>query len=238
MTVFIGYDTRFYDAYIAAKTSILQNSLMCNFKIRPIHLDKLRAMGLYDRPTSLINNQLYDEISQAPMATQFAISRFLCKQICTTKYALFIDCDMIVTTDIVDIFNDADLSKPVNVVKHLHYMSDCVKMDGQAQSYYVRKNWSSVMLIDCEHPANDLLTRDLINTAPGRELHAFCWLKLEDIGALPQKWNYLVGHTTPLPYGAMPSIIHYTDGIPRLDGYHDCEYADLWWRYYYEAMEC
>jgi hypothetical protein len=28
-------------------------------------------------------------------------------------------------------------------------------MDGQAQTRYARKNWSSVMVFNCDHPANE-----------------------------------------------------------------------------------
>ena len=85
-------------------------------------------------------------------------------------------------------------------------------MDGQIQTYYARKNWSSVILWNCSHPSNKLINSMWLNTWPGRDLHAFGWLKDEEIGELPHKWNQLVGvdeleerHT---------GILHYTLGGP------------------------
>ena len=61
---------------------------------------------------------------------------------------------------------------------------------------YSRKNWSSVVLWNWAHPANRRLTLEMVNTLPGRDLHAFCWLDEWEIGELPVEWNYLVGVTT------------------------------------------
>ncbi len=41
---------------------------------------------------------------------------------------------------------------------------------------YPRKLWSSVMLWNCEHPANRRLNLQMLNQWPGRDLHAFRWL--------------------------------------------------------------
>jgi len=66
----------------------------------------------------------------------------------------------------------------------------------------------------------------LINTVPGRDLHAFCWLENHEIGRLEQAWNYLVG-TTKLD-GDEPKLVHHTEGGPWLQKYRDVEYADEW----------
>jgi hypothetical protein len=68
-------------------------------------------------------------------------------------------------------------------------------MDGQAQTRYARKNWSSFVIFNCDHVANKALTLDVVNNAPGRDLHRFFWLADCDIGELSPEWNYLVGHT-------------------------------------------
>ena len=81
------------------------------------------------------------------------------------------------------------------------------------------------MLFNCDHPANAALTDELINTAPGRDLHRFCWLNDGDIGSLHQKWNWLVGHSDPI---VNPTIVHFTDGTPLMPGYEDQPYADEW----------
>ena len=81
------------------------------------------------------------------------------------------------------------------------------------------------MLFNCDHPANQALTVDLINSAPGRDLHAFKWLPDELIGELDPRWNYLVGHTTGVPD---PAVVHFTSGIPSMAGYGECEFAGEW----------
>jgi hypothetical protein len=81
------------------------------------------------------------------------------------------------------------------------------------------------MLFNCEHPANQALTPNLINSLPGRDLHAFCWLTDDLIGELDPGWNYLAGtaQNTLDPY-----IVHFTLGIPSMPGYERTEYADEW----------
>jgi lipopolysaccharide biosynthesis glycosyltransferase len=159
------------------------------------------------------------------MATEFACSRFLVPRLAQSGWALFMDCDMLVRTDLLKLFNQADPDKAVMVVKHNHQPPEGIKMDGQAQTRYARKNWSSVILWNVEHPANAALTMELVNTVPGRDLHRFCWLEDDLIGELHPKWNWLVGHSDP---EVDPAIVHFTDGIPTMHGYEDCEYADEW----------
>ena len=96
-------------------------------------------------------------------------------------------------------------------------------MDGQAQVQYARKNWSSFMLFNCDHPSNKLLTKDMLNIVPGRDLHRLCWLNDDEIGELPPVWNYLVGYTKT---ENEPKVVHFTSGTPWMPGYENCEYAD------------
>jgi hypothetical protein len=98
-------------------------------------------------------------------------------------------------------------------------------MDGQEQTSYPRKNWSSVMAINVDHPANDALDIEFVNVKPGRDLHRFCWLDDNDIGALPPTWNHLVGHTEEV---CDPKIVHFTDGGPWFDAFRNVPYADEW----------
>lgn len=188
-------------------------------------LSSLRERGLYTRPTSRKDGRLWDEISEAPMATEFACSRFLVPHLAGSGWALFMDCDMLVRSNLDRLFRLCDPSKAVMVVKHNHQPAEGVKMDGQAQTRYARKNWSSVMMFNCDHPANRKLTVDLVNSVPGRDLHRFCWLEDDQIGELSTEWNWLVGHSDP---SIDPTIVHFTDGIPTMPGYENCAYADEW----------
>lgn len=159
------------------------------------------------------------------MSTEFACSRFLVPHLAGGGWALFVDSDILVRRNLDRIFIEADPSKAVMVVKHNHQPADGKKMDGQAQTRYARKNWSSVCLWNVDHPANQKLTLDVVNSIPGRDLHAFCWLHDSEIGELDPSWNYLVGHTKGVEN---PRIVHFTDGIPAMPGYENCEYAEDW----------
>src|SRR6185369_11183489 len=109
--------------------------------------------------------------------------------------------------------------------KHDYQPALNVKMDGQVQSAYPRKNWSSVMAFNLAHPANEALTVEMVNSLPGRDLHRFCWLDDDEIGELDPKYNYLVGDG---PRQENPTIVHFTNGTPDLHGFTNAHFADEW----------
>jgi lipopolysaccharide biosynthesis glycosyltransferase len=215
--------------------------------IQPLPVDglilkDLRRAGLYTRPTTTENGRLIDVLSRrsdydGAMSTEFAISRFLVPEVVRRqslkqrddRLALFVDADVLALGNLDRLFGEAidQGSKAVYVVKHNFNPPEGTKMDGQVQTRYFRKNWSSVMLFNVDHVANRRLTLELINTAPGRDLHAFCWLEDEDIGELDPKWNYLVGFHT-LEQVPRPQLVHFTDGIPTMKGYEECQFATEW----------
>lgn len=223
-SIFIGFDPREVDAYAVARASIHRHEVR-PYPIRPVHLQTLRASGLYTRPTEIRDGRLWDCISEAPCATEFSISRFLVPHLAGAGWALFMDSDMLVRSKIGELFAQFDPTKAVMCVKHRHDPSEGVKMDGQAQTRYARKNWSSVMAFNCAHPSNAALTVEMVNSVPGRDLHAFCWLKDDEIGDLPVSWNWLAGHSDP---EIEPDIVHFTEGVPSMPGYEDAPYADEW----------
>ena len=171
------------------------------------------------------DGRLWDVISDAPMATEFAISRFLVPILAKTGWALFLDADMLALADLAELFEVADDRFAVMCVKHDYKSPRSEKMDGRAQTAYPRKNWSSLCLWNCDHPANALLTVERVNSLPGRDLHRFCWLDDDLIGDLDPAWNYLVGHSSP---AIKPKIVHFTEGWPGLKGYENVPYADEW----------
>lgn len=223
-SIWIGWEPREADAFAVARHSCLSR-LTQPIPVHGVVLDTLRAKGLYTRPHSRRGGVLWDDISDAPMATEFACSRFLVPALARSGWALFMDCDVLVRTNPVRLFEQCDPSKAVMVVKHNHRPAEKTKMDGQVQTAYERKNWSSVMAFNCDHPSNERLTQFPVNSLPGRDLHRFCWLEDEEIGELDQSWNYLVGHTSP---EIEPDIVHFTDGTPSMPGYENCEYAAEW----------
>lgn len=226
MNYFLGYDTKESEAFSVALHSIRQHTP--RLAVTALHLPTLRSAGLYKRPTSTRDGRLWDDISEAYMSTEHANSRFLVPIIARDlpgRWALFTDCDIILRRPITDMMEQALDKYAVMVVKHNYAPVQTMKMNGQLQQLYARKNWSSVMLWNTRHPANEALTVDMVNSLPGRDLHRFCWLKDEEIGELTPDWNWLVGHSDPQ---IAPSIVHYTEGLPSMAGYENCSFAEDW----------
>lgn len=224
--VFIGVDKRELDAFIVARHSLKRHSPFTT--VHGLILQDMRAYGHYKRPTNVIGGKLHDDISDAPMSTEFALSRFLVPMMARNmgaKHALFVDCDMLFRADVQELFALADDRYAVMCVKHENKHEPGVKMDGCIQTRYARKNWSSVMLFNCRHPSNYALDVNLINSATGRDLHGFCWLKDHEIGELPARFNHLISVDKP---SDDVSIAHFTLGVPSMPGYEQCEFADEW----------
>lgn len=226
--LFIGFDRAQARAYHVAWRSAMATTRH-PLIVEPLALEDVQRAGLYTRPTRDVPPGYWDELSAAPMSTGHAIARFLVPALCGYKgWALFTDGDVLFRRDVADLFALADPSKAVQVVQHAYAPTDTTKMAGQPQTRYDRKNWSSVLLFNCAHPANQVLTVELVNTVPGRDLHRFCWLEDSLIGALPPVWNHLVGHSSS---DEDPAIVHFTEGCPDLPGYESCAFADEWRAY-------
>lgn len=211
MIVFMGYDEREKLAYDVAAYTLRKWSP--SIPIYPLEVEKLAAQGLHNRPVSKSTGPAYDIPSRAYASTDFAVTRFLVPILVPTGWALFVDCDVLFHTSVEDLLALCDPTKAVMVVKHNHVPQCEIKMDGVPQQAYSRKNWSSVMLFNCDHPGNRRLTIEDVNRRPGRDLHAFYWLTDDEIGELPNRWNWLVG-VQPRP--EQPAISHYTLGGPWL----------------------
>jgi len=228
-SIFIGWDPREADAFAVARESMRRN-MTIPIPIYGLLLDDLKARGLYTRPMEMRPSAadkpvMWDVVSDAPMATQHACARFLIRELAREGWALFVDGDILVRGNICRLFDQLDDSKALYCVQHRHEPDASVKMDGQMQTRYARKNWSSVMAINCDHVANRALTLDVINNTPGRDLHRFFWLADCDIGELGPEWNFLVGHTQA---NVDPQIVHFTDGTPSMAGYENQAFATEW----------
>jgi len=229
-SIYIGFDARQADAFAVARHST-KRRLNSPIQIHGLVLTQLRAMGVYTRPHEERNGQMWCPISGAGISTEFANSRFLTPKLAGSGYALFMDSDMLVRADLSRLFDlcESDPTKAVWCVQHDYRPKDTVKMDGQEQAQYHRKNWSSVMMFNCDHPAMTRLSLRDINERPGRDLHRFFWLEDSEIGALGWEWNYLVGYTKK-DGESTPQIVHFTEGTPAMPGYEDSEFAKDWWR--------
>ena len=223
MKVFVGYDPREDIAYQVCKHSIV--SKQSTAEIKPLVQKDLRDKGWYTRPV--------DKLA----STEFTFTRFLVPELCNFEgWALFMDCDMILTTDIAELFAQADDRYAVMCVQHDYKPKEGTKMDGQTQTVYPRKNWSSAMLINCAHPSNQRLDMDLVNNPEinGAYLHRFSWLKDEEIGSLDHTWNYLVGVYNDIE---KPKLIHYTEGGPWFENYRNCKFHQEWKDELFEMMK-
>lgn len=221
MRIYIGYDPREQAAYdVAAKTA-----RQFGHDVYPVYENRLRDWGILTRPIDRRGNTIWDFNSSAPQSTEFAISRFAVALLAHSGWALGLDCDVVILRDPSVLYEYADSTKAVCVVKHPPLKQEGLKMDGQVQTVYQRKNWSSVVLWNLEHPANRRLNMLTLNQWPGRDLHAFAWLSDSEIGELPPEANWLVG-VQPKPVN--PIIAHFTLGVPVMEGHEHDEYAEIW----------
>jgi hypothetical protein len=208
--VFIGYDSREAVAFSVLAHSIHRRASQ-PVAIAPVMLSQLQ--GVFRREKNPLQS------------TEFSFSRFLTPWLCGYEgWAIFTDCDMIVREDIAKLWAMRDERYAVQVVKHHHVPKEEVKFLGAKQTKYEKKNWSSVMLMNCGKCR--ALTPEYVNSASGLELHQFKWLESESlIGEIPSKWNHLVGYDAPR---ADAALVHFTIGGPYFPEYEHCEYSDEW----------
>ena len=210
--VFIGFDPRESVAFHVLSQSIHARASQ-PVSIAPIMLSQLH--GLMTRARDPLQS------------TDFSFSRFLTPFLCDYQgWAIFMDCDMLVLDDIVKLWGLRDENYAVQVVKHDHIPKEDTKFLGSAQTRYEKKNWSSVMLLNCAKCK--MLTPDYVNTASGLDLHRFHWLDGDHlIGDIPHSWNHLVAYDPSKPTTEI-SNLHFTSGGPYFNEYHNTEYADEW----------
>jgi len=229
-TIWMGYDPREDLAYRVAKHSILSRTDPREVHVIPLSLENEAVKAVLTRPIERKDGKMWCPISKAPMATEFAISRFCVPFLQDHGWGLFIDSDVICLGDMRELFALANPSYSVMCVKHQQEVKEGeTKMDGQLQTFYARKNWSSLCLYNCDRHCcgNSKLTLKALNTWPGRDLHAFKWLHDYEIGELPKKWNHLVGVNEP-DSEALSGILHFTMGGKWFPDWKGGPLDDIW----------
>jgi lipopolysaccharide biosynthesis glycosyltransferase len=209
--VYVGYDPREAIAYHTCVNSIIRNAS------RPVAIVPV-ALNLF---------QDYNE-THTDGSNHFIYTRFLVPHLQDyTGWAIFIDGDMIVRGDIVELWELQNSYKDVMVVKHDYQTRMPVKYLGAKNENYPRKNWSSVILWNCNSFPNRRLTPEFVQQATGSELHRFSWLEDDRIGELPPEWNWL-----PDEYGpnADAKLLHYTLGTPCFQEFAATPQGDEWHR--------
>jgi len=140
-------------------------------------------------------------------------------------HAIYIDGDMVVKEDIVKLWDLRQNHRDVQVVNHDYKTRMPIKYLGSKNEDYPRKNWSSVIIWNCESFSNKRLTPEYVMNSTGKHLHRFEWLEDNRIGSLPIEWNWLPDEFGENTYA---KLLHYTLGAPCFDEFHDTEMAQDW----------
>jgi lipopolysaccharide biosynthesis glycosyltransferase len=219
--LYVGYDQREAAAYHVFSQSVIERSSV-PVSFHPLHKEMLNGFDW-----------------QRDGSNAFLYSRFLPPFFQSYQgWALFADGDMVCLEDIAKLWELRDDRYAVMVVKHDYQTKNDRKYVGtemeSANTNYPRKNWSSVVLWNCGHPANRILTPEFISQSPGSLMHRFGWLKDDQIGELPVEWNTLVGEQDI----GFAHLLHFTLGIPKMKYYQYFPGADHWHRAYRNATFC
>ncbi len=193
--IFIGYDPGERAATNVLIDSLYQHSSV-PLAITPLVTPQREAQGLYRRP------------HDPKQSTAFSFSRFLVPHLMDYEgWALFMDCDMLCRADNKKLWDQRDDAYGAMCMQHEHVPGETVKFLGEVQSAYPKKNWSSLMLLNCSRCTR--LTVDYVNTATGLELHRFHWLEGDhEIGTIQGGWNHLVDVQPPTEPLNGPPMLH------------------------------
>jgi hypothetical protein len=226
-TIYVGYDPREDLAYEVLKYTALKHA-SGPLNVYPIKQDLMRRIGLYRRAWMLGSSSLprpasdddiwhRDIFDGRNFSTDFSFSRFLVPFLHRLEdWALFMDCDMYFRSDPLELFETYnDPAYALYCVKHNYNPTETIKMYGNPQTRYPKKNWSSVTMWNCSHHAHNNFTVDDVNTKTGTWLHNFMWVEEDDIGAIGEEWNWLDGHSSP---EIDAKNVHFTRGGPWFRG--------------------
>lgn len=222
--VFVGYDQVESVAWHTMVASIYRQSSR-PVAIIPVNLTNLK--------------RIFNRARDPKQSNEFSFSRFLVPYLCNYDgYAIFFDCDMMIRTDISEIFSvvEQQPNKAVYVVKHTYEPRNDVKYLNNVQYKYPRKNWSSVVLWNCGHIKNKLVTPEFVEKSDGLTLHRFTWLEDTEIGELDIRWNWLVGEYDDPPHNV--KNVHWTIGGPYFHEYRNVDFAQEWRKEHNQTQYC
>ena len=209
--IFIGYDPRKAVAYHVCANSIIRHASV-PVSLTPLALNNLRG---------------YQE-THTDGSNQFIYSRFMVPHLERYQgWAIFMDGDMLLRTDIAELWAMRDESKALMCVHHDYKTKATQKYLGSTNQDYPRKNWSSVVLWNCGHPDNRVVTPQFVEGATGAQLHRFTWLSDDLIGEIPKVWNWLPDEFGPNPEA---KLLHWTLGTPCFHEYSTAPMSEEWHR--------
>lgn len=200
--LFVGWDPSEAVGFHAFTQSLLEKSSV------PVNITPLSATVLETRAGS----------------NQFTWARFAVPRLCGySGGAIFMDgSDMLMRCDIAELEALRDPFMAVQVVKHRYSTKHGKKYIGTPMECpnidYDRKNWASVMLINCWHKSW---------RHAGDALDSLQLKFIDDdlIGELNPNWNWLVDEYGPNPDA---KVLHWTAGIPAFPHYRNAPHADEW----------
>ena len=217
--IYVGFDQREACVFHVFNQSVIEHAT--------------RTVSIHPLATNML-----DFDGQQDGTNAFIFSRYLVPFL--QKYegwAIFADGDMHLNADIGELFDLRDDKYAVMVVKHDYktcsrrkYIGSPIENDNVD---YPRKNWSSVMLFNCSHPSNKILTRKYV-AETGPYIHRFNWLNDDEIGELPSEWNHL---DTEYDWDPDAKLVHQTLGTPGFAHYQDCDSTGQWHSYLWNALE-
>ncbi|TDQ84366.1 hypothetical protein A8950_0917 [Dongia mobilis] len=142
--------------------------------------------------------------------TPFTFSRFLTPWLGGYQgWAMFMDIDYLCLADLAELFALTDDRYAAMVSKNVK-----------------RFEWASMILFNCGHPANRILTPDYVEDPKQcKAPHGLDWLPEELVGDLPREWNHLVGYDPPR---SDAKLVHYTQGMPIFPETAGSEYTEEW----------
>lgn len=205
--------------------------------------DKREAVGYHVFCHSVLARTKLD-VSFTPMrgsgskpmgsSTAFDHTRWDVPRLCGySGLAIWAECDMLCRTDIAELLECFNNKYDVMVAKHDYRTRFPVKFLGQSNEDYPRKNWSSLMVINCRAAVWQRIDYLRLHNLPDlRLLHSFperiesvALFDQDRIGALDLGWNWLVGE---YPHNPKAAFAHFTIGLPCFKEYKDCDYSNEW----------
>ena len=222
LNIYLGFDETEIVAYHTLSQSIIKHA---SGPVRVSPICSKHFKSFFNRPR--------DE----KQSNDFSFTRFLVPYLNQYDgHAIFMDCDMMLRSDIFDVLREIDQENAVSVVKHDYTPSDAVKYLNKVQYSYPRKNWSSFVVWNCGHIKNSKLTPEFVEKATGLDLHRFTWLDDSEIGGLDVGWNWLVGDYVNPPSDV--KNVHWTVGGPYFNEYSNVDFSAEWFAMNNEANFC
>ena len=133
--------------------------------------------------------------------------------------------DMLCRANILELPDLLESGCDVAVVPHEYSTKYPTKFLGQSNDDYPRKNWSSLMVMNCGNYPWRKLSAEYVAKSTSAHLHRLEFLKDERITYLPKEWNWLVGE---YEYNPNAKLAHFTVGLPCWQQYAKWDYADEW----------